>query len=395
MSDVTFADLIAIYRATRFDGDENGVLTIADERMVATLNSIMENDELYEETQIAVEGGDDFTVGSEVRVSIRAPNAATMGLLVDSFDDLFRAPNAAIAEPERYYVKNVAFASGDPPPPVLVRYRAALELLAILRETASLVDMTRRELIFLGKERVDIPLQFDARDLTGDVVEVTARLTRLFDDDLHIDEKRTILQTTLIEMVRTMRPQARLGYIIRDVERIVDEVQKGYRLFTSSFSYSKVRNDVETARLDLVGKIHKTIVDIQGQLLGIPVATVVVVSQLKVASACDVNLWTNSGVLLGAWIFVGMLVIAVLNQSKTLDVIADEVARQRMRIADDFAAVDYQFSDVFDDLDERIDWHRRALLIVSAVLAAGSVATTIAFLRLAPDGILGCFAFWN
>ncbi|BBD01447.1 hypothetical protein [Sphingobium sp. YG1] len=396
MSDITFADLVEIYRATRFDGEDGGVLTVESEHMAANLRAIMDDNDLYAETQITVDGDDEPAVGSKLRVHVGPPNAASMGLLVSSFDDLFRAPGAVMAEPEHYYVKHPGFASGDHPVPgVLLRYRAVLDVLRILRETASVNDETMRQMIFIGKDKVVVPIRFGARDLQGDVVAKAQRLVRLFVEELHIDEKRTILQTTLIEMVGTMRADIRLGYLIRNLERLVDEVDKGYRLFTSSFSYSKIRNDVENARLDFAGKIHKTIVDIQGQLLGIPVATIVVVSQLKKVTGCDVTFWANLGVLLGAWIFVTMLVIAGTNQWKTLEVISNEVERQKTRLSDDFAAVADQFTDVFDDLAERIRWHRGALIGICAILALGALGTTIAFLKLAPIGSAVCLAFWR
>lgn len=395
MSSVTFADLVEIYRATRFDDGGGGMVTIGSEHMAATLRA-MEDDDIYHDTQIAIDGDDEPVVGAEVRVSIGQPNSAKLGLLVANFDDLFRSPRAVIAEPEHYFVKDLGYASGDVPvPDVLLHYRAVLQVLPILAESASLVDETMRQLIFLGKEKVVVPIQFSARDLKGDVAGKAERLIRLFAEELHIDEKRTILQTTIVEMIGPMRAEERFGYIIRNLERLTEEVEKGYRLFTSSFSYSKIRNDVETARLDFVGKIHKTIVDIQGQLLGIPIATIVVVSQLKKVIGCDMAFWANLGVLIGAWVFVGMLSIAGLNQWKTLTVISNEVGRQKNRLDDDFASVADQFTDVFDDLDARIHWHRGALITIGVVLSIGAIATTIAFLRLAPSGSAVCLAFWR
>lgn len=396
MSSVTFADLIEVYRATRFDGDGEGVLAIGSEHVAATLRAIIDSNELYDDTQIAVDGDVEPTVGSEVRISVGRPNVKKMGLLVSSFDELFQSPGAVLDEPERYYVKDLGYASGDEPAPdVLLRYRAVLTVLSILRDTASMVDETMRELIFIGKEKVVVPIQFGIRDLGGDVVGKAERLRKLFKDQLHIDEKRTILQTTLIEMVGALRAPIRFGFVVRNLERLADEVEKGYRLFTSSFSYSKIRDDVETARIEFVGKIHKTIVDIQGQLLGIPVATIVVVSQLKKVTGCDATFWTNVGVLLGAWIFVIMLAIAGWNQWKTLTVIGEEVDRQTKRLADDFAVVSGDFADIFKDLKDRIRHHRGVLISIGGVLVIGAAITTIAFFKLLPHGSGACVAAWH
>ena len=47
MTEVTFADLVEIYRATRFDEVNGDVLTIKDDHMVAVLTAIMDDDYLY------------------------------------------------------------------------------------------------------------------------------------------------------------------------------------------------------------------------------------------------------------------------------------------------------------------------------------------------------------
>jgi len=387
MPDLTFTDLVEIYRATRFDADGEGILTIGSEHIVQTLRAIIDDDLLYGDAQISVPDGVDLVIGAEVPISVGRPNMRKMGRLVSSFDELFQSPGAAFEEPPNYYVIDVAFASSDEPAPAaLVGYRAMLSLMSILRDAATLVNETMGELIFIGAEKVVVPIGFVQGDLAGDFAADAERLRKLFEGELHLDEKRTILVATLTGMVAWLRKPARFGFILRNIDRIADEVEKGYRLFTSSFSYSKIRNDVETARIDFVGKIHKTIVDVQGQLLGIPVATVVVVSQMKRVTGCDQTYWTNIGVLVGAWIFVLMLAIAGWNQWKTLAVINQEVERQSERMANDLAAVGGDLVNMFDDLTDRIWYHRAIAIAVGIVLSGGAIVATVAFFKLLPSG---------
>jgi hypothetical protein len=56
----------------------------------------------------------------------------------------------------------------------------------------------------------------------------------------------------------------RFPYLLENLDALLEEVSAGYRLFASSFSYAKIRSDVESARVEYVGKIHKTLIDIQG-----------------------------------------------------------------------------------------------------------------------------------
>jgi hypothetical protein len=172
-------------------------------------------------------------------------------------------------------------------------------------------------------------------------------------------------------------------------QRIVDELDDLYNRRSSKvhgqFSPDEVNYPAaghfseylaEDARIDYTQKIHKTIVDIQNQLLGIPVATIVVASQLKAPTDCGPELWTNFAVLAGAWIFVVLLLIAIANQWLTLDVIGDEIDRQQTRLREEFAAVSDDFADTFAKLKGRITWHRWVLGVVALIGIAGGIVAT-------------------
>ncbi|MCJ2184416.1 hypothetical protein MTR62_17210 [Novosphingobium sp. 1949] len=390
MADVGFADLVEIYRHTRFDGNGGGTLTVATSGIAATLRSIEADQSLYDLTQVSLVEPGEPVVGSQIAINVAAPNLK-LGILADTFVKLFLAPGAAFAEPVSYFVIDCRYASGDAPvPPLLLAYRAMLTVTALLKEAASYVIELQRELVFIGTGSVVVPITFTEADLTPSLIGAAGRLETLFADPLHSQEKAELLAAAVIELAGGQRTDRRFQFIVSNLERVCDEVEKGYRLFVSSFSYSKIRKEIETARLDYINKIHKTIVDIQGQLLGIPVATIVVASQLKLSKDCGIEFWTNCAVLLGAWIFVGLLWLAVRNQWHTLSMLAGEITGQRARLDNDYAALSDDFVDVFNDLDARIKWHRKVLVGVSGLALAGALLATIAFLILTESGSARC-----
>jgi hypothetical protein len=139
-----------------------------------------------------------------------------------------------------------------------------------------------------------------------------------------------------------------------------------------------------------VSRIHKTFVDIQGQLLGIPIATIVVASQLKSAPACGVEVWTNVAVLAGAWIFAVFLAASIINQVLTLNAISAEVQRQKKRLESDFAAISPKFIGMFTSLARRICWYRVIYLVIGALGVAGASFATLAFRSLTTASVLSC-----
>lgn len=92
----------------------------------------------------------------------------------------------------------------------------------------------------------------------------------------------------------------------------------------------------------------------------------------------------------GGHLIVLLLGLAIGNQWQTLTAIAQEIDGQRNRLRDDHPAVRDDFIEVFDDLDGRIRWHRKALVIVTVAAAAGAFLATIAFLMLTEAGSAAC-----
>ena len=390
MADVGFADLVEIYRHTRFDGKGGGILTIVNDGVADTVRAIESDPDLYDLTQISLIDQGNPVTGTDVAINVGAPSLK-LGILAANFDALFLSPGAAFSEPASYFVVDLNHAAGDHPvPEVLARYRALLSVVAVLRDAASYVVELQREMVFIGNESVVVPISFTQADLPASLINAAARLARLFDGSLHGQEKADLLAAAAIEIAGSQRPAKRFQFIIANLDHLCEEVEKGYRLFVSSFSYSKIRKEIETARLDYINKIHRTIVDIQGQLLGIPVATIVVASQLKLSRDCGIEFWTNCAVLLGAWIFVALLGLAIRNQWHTLAMLAGEITGQRARLEDDYAAVSNDFVDVFDDLDDRIEWHRKVLVAVGGLAIAGGLIATVAFLKLTEAGSAQC-----
>ena len=74
MPDVSFADLIALYRHTRFDGNGGGALYVASEEIASTLRAVESDEDLYDQVQISLVEAAEFAVGQEVRINIASPS---------------------------------------------------------------------------------------------------------------------------------------------------------------------------------------------------------------------------------------------------------------------------------------------------------------------------------
>lgn len=392
MAGIDFTQLLDIYRHTRFEADgRQGVLTIASDAILGTLNAIESDDAAAADGGIAVlVEPATLAVGQNVPIRISAPRLA-LGILALDFDQLLNGPGARLDEPNAYFVVDGSLAPDIAVPPArLLAYRGMLRVVALLAEAASYLDRLRQELVFIHEGKFTVPVRYDATILDRISLEVVKRLLDHFGDETHKDQKLEILAEAVVRTTQAQPPDRRFAFLLDNLTTVADAVRDGYRLFASNFSYGKIRSELEAAKLDYVGKIHKTVVDIQGQLLGIPVATVIVASQLKVATACSLELWTDVAIVGGAWIFLVLLLVAIANQWMTLGSIKAEIERQKDKLIRDYAAISDPFTDIFKALGRRIAWHRWGLAIVATIAIGGAVFATIAFTHVVPVNTLDC-----
>ncbi|MDP3405809.1 MAG: hypothetical protein Q8S03_14030 [Brevundimonas sp.] len=384
MPRLRFEDLLELYRHTAFDpsGDE-GILTIASPQALASLQLIETDEAAGDDANLAVLVDEaNLSVGQTVRVRVGAPRIG-LGLLVRSVNDLLKAPEARVAEPAAYFVIDGGIDARTTPAPALIEtYRQVLAVVDLLSKAAAYLDKTRQELVFVHDGKVPVPVRYDQAVLERVSATAITGLLENFRDDVHQDQKLAILEDAVVQMIEGQSTTKRFVYLLDNLDALNESVRKGYRLFASSFSYKKIRGEIEAAKVEYVGKIHKTLVDIQVQLLSIPVATIIVASQLKVSPGCGVEFWTNIAVVAGAWVFLCLLLIAITNQWVTLGAIHQDVKAQQQRLERDYAAISPEFARVFQSLLRRILWHRVALSGIGFIAVLGALFATYAYGKL-------------
>jgi hypothetical protein len=394
MANITFAQLTDLYRHASFaEADDEATLSIDTPALLALIKDIEKDDQAAKDAGINVLVDESqLSLGQKVPIHIGAPKIG-LGFLVEDFEKLLHTHGAMIAEPNAYYIiSDGTDRTTVPPPEILVNYRKILDLISLFAEASSYLDKTKQEFILIRDGKFAIPVHYGAKILENLAIGDVQKLLDLFKDDVHKEQKLPILAEALAHICGSQPDSRRFQYIIENIKAVTDEVGNGYRLFISSFSYAKIRSELEAEKVEYISKIHKTLVDIQGQLLGIPVATVIVASQLKVAHTCGVDSWTNLAVLSGAWVFLGLLIISIVNQWITLSSIAGEIDYQKQKLVSDYAAISDKFIDIFNGLSGRIRWSRKVLIVIGAVASAGAMLSTFAYHRLNSVSLTTCLS---
>ncbi|MDH1180884.1 hypothetical protein N5C72_22615 [Achromobacter mucicolens] len=391
----TWDDLIQVVRnlANRQDGPTvRGIFTIKTDADLTVLKACLAAEHDTHLLLVDDESPVSLQVGQSVNVSV-APRLG-FGLLKRDVGDLLAGyRKARIQEPQFFLtVEGISNSTPVVDDHIVSRYRAVLRLIQTLKRAAAFLDTDEPALIFIKDGKFELPIEYDADDLENASVTAIQEITDTIPSGTHEKQCASILAEVIVSLTEHLASELRFGYLLANASELKKKFEQGYQLFAAGFSYEKVRDQVEAARVEYSGKIHKVFSDIQNQLLGIPVATIIVATQMKDAKTYGYEFWVNTSVLVGCWVFAILMMFLLRNQSHTLAVLRDEISRQKRQLTKEFAAVASSFTDTFDYLSNRACTQRVILWAINGFVIFGLLLSHVIYLKLTPparDWLIG------
>ncbi|WP_313331289.1 hypothetical protein [Comamonas sp.] len=379
----TALTLIAKRFRPRSPGEMRGQFFIADDKDRSAIELCL-ND--FDNTGMTVRGNlAAAVVGRSVELEFMPkPGWASVSA---TMDDLLQETRNRIRAKERYLVLNTKESSDDAQDEKteVGKYQLVVKLVQAFKDVAGFLDSDEQSLVFISNGRFDLPVNYSLDDLNQmNVAEVRA-LTTLVPSDTHKKQCAAMLATAIVDLVRSQPAASRFSYLLRHATELRTAYEQGYKIYAAGFSYEKLKDTVEAARIEYVGKIHKVLSDIQNQLLGIPVATIIVATQMKDAKGLGTEFFVNSAVLLGCWVFVVLTGLLIWNQVHTLGVLEAEIARQKRQLEKEYLAVAGGVGNAFGTLAARAFTQKVILFVVGGFLVAGLVLAHISYFKLTPD----------
>lgn len=298
-----------------------------------------------------------------------------------SLDDLLTAPARRITSPSLFYLADSdSLYSGDAAtlPSAGQQYLAAAKLYSVLAKEADHHGGVgdAKTLVFLHKEKIEITPQYTVTDL-HELLDLSAFEAEFIASETHQDQKRTIVKTVLLELFSGRKKLPFSELLIR-FDEFVDKVRAGYQLYVAEFSFQKVKAEVEKEKLDAMVKLNKVFSDIQGQLLAVPVALVLVGGQME-----DKGAWTskNLSIWLGALIFSILLDLLIRNQRHTLKAVKHEIDQQQQQIENKYQPIAPRFASIYREIEDRHTHQQWLIRVVDALVALSLGITTGLLLR--------------
>lgn len=380
MSDAKFETLLTLYRAADFGEGREATLAVSSESIHEALTTCLSDAREY---AVGLDAdSDEFAIGSTVNVVFEDPRTG-LGVLASSLSEILQPTRYRLKEPKDYFLIDSKFAKNDGEIPGDVqKYRQVLRLIELLRQAAAFLDSDEGVLVFVHGGKFELPIEYGVKDLRALDDAAIEKLLTFVGNDAHVEKKLGILEGATKALLENWPKEQRFMHLLSNLPQLAEKASDGYKLFIADFSYDKVRDATEAAKVEYAGKIHKAFSDIQTQILGIPVATIVVASQMKDAKVIGYEFWVNTAVLVGCWVFAILVAFVLWNQTHTLAVLDAEIERQKELIKKQYKDIASQFVGVFKFLRRRLCLQRWALRAVGFVLFVGLILAHVIYFKL-------------
>ncbi|WP_242365598.1 hypothetical protein [Yersinia enterocolitica] len=377
----TFNDLVAIYKAASFkDNISEASITIANEELCSIISDVSEHPDDF---GITVEAGN-VAVGQELTLHVTQPKLR-LGQLHFSFDDYLKNSRNRIKEASNFFIIDLKYYNRDRDTPILLmKYRNILRLVSLFKESSAYLDETNAELVFVDSNVLKIPVNYTSDDLTNIDDSLIQNLIARFAEDTHKEQKLTILASSIKSLCESKTKDTSFSFMLRDLGQLSESFQKGYKVFVSGFSYEKILDQLRVAKIEEMGKIHKVFSEIQNQVLGIPVATIIVATQMKQANGWDSQALINTAIVLGSLFFTAMIIFVLFNQWQTLIAISEELKHKKQQAENNYKAIYIDIKTTFDSLSTRLFIQKVVFVILGAFVTIGLYLTFKFYFFLTP-----------
>lgn len=388
MTSLTRDQLIELYDKAQFsDNFTQGQITVDSPSLVQSLTLAFENNEISGFTKRT---GSAIEINKKYDFYYDLHRRAEFGHIFKTVDELIRDKTFRADNTKKYYILALKYDYRNPnKPEIIQKYEKLLFLISILKEAAAFVDSSNSKMLFLNdNKQLEVEPIYKKSDLDQVQQNQIDKIISFINADTHKKQKLAILSKVIIEC--SSEPfDKRFSALLSKLEEVYKTLDYDYAVFASSFSYEKVRNEIENAKLEEQVKIHKVITDIQNQILGIPVATVIVATQFKTQKLADNNLiyqfWVNTGIFVGVLIFSIFLFYLINNQKFSLKGIEEEIKRkdivlQKTSDLYERIKVENNGKEPFSDLIDRIKTQNNILMVVQVVTIIATIITFIIYL---------------
>ncbi|TAP34767.1 hypothetical protein EYR97_11200 [Alteromonas sp. KUL42] len=201
--------------------------------------------------------------------------------------------------PECYYIANAdLLVESDTSNVMGQRLKSICQLIKLLSQVAHYHDKKSQadtyQLVFVindssknGYHPVVLDTKFEQCDLDGEVLDLRTMEYIVHAEqraESHAQEKASMFRLCLAEIIESApKGEKAFKYMLSNWEELLAKYKQNFDVYFSGFSFSKLRNELAKAEVEIANSLSKVLSDVTGKLFSIPLsfAALLTVNKLK------------------------------------------------------------------------------------------------------------------
>lgn len=395
MSLINREQLIALYKQANFyENYEKGRIFVDTDSIAQNLQLAFNNPEI---TGWRKNQPQNIVVGTERTFFHEFPRSSEFGHFFRNIDELCQNKIFKVKNTRKFYIIDLKWDSIEKTakPILLEKHETLITFIKLIQESAVFVDSATSRMVYIEPEKLEVDINYSSTELENLDTDTIKKFESFLSDDLHRKQKFAILAKAIVNQCKTIDAQNRFSQFLNHLKDVYETLDQDYATFAAKFSFDEVYNDIRNTKLEEQVKIHKVITDIQNQILGIPIATVIVATQFKTQSQVNKDyayqFWVNSGVIIGVCIFSITMLFLIKNQWDSLRSIKLELERkntdlQKRKRENGVSVYDIivtkENKPPFEDLFKRINFQKIILGSISIITIVGLIVSFIFYCKI-------------
>jgi len=303
-----------------------------------------------------------LTIGDNIKLSIELHDFSNY---YETFND-FLSTNKYVLPESRYFIFELNYDSEKDTSERIDSYQRIIEIITFLKEISVYQKTSDKglELVFTQPDKVfALLIDFGVDDI--DNLKISDNISQTISEVASVPNKETKIRLFVNELINQIPNESdRFSKILKDWDLIVDYYLKSFRIFTSEFSFEKIKTSSQEYFQDLTDRIYSTIHKFSGYILAIPVAYVLIIRFYDFDG--DMLLKDTVLVVIGILYFIVIWWVLLNNLDNAFENIKKDIDRFLYRIQSENS-----LSEIKQDLEQKkrdvIPKQKNKILIVKTV----------------------------
>jgi len=218
---------------------------------------------------------DQLKTGDKIKLSIDLHDFSNY---YETFEDFLYTNKYTIPE-SRYFIFDINYDSKKEKPTKVKNYHRVIKIVTFLKVISvyQKTSNSKLELLFSQPDKIlTISIDYGIDDI--DNLKISDNISQTISEVLSAPNKETKIRLFTNELINQLSDNdEKFSKLLKDWDSIVNYYLKSFKIFTSEFSFEKIKTSSQEYFQDLTDRIYSTIHKFSGYILAIPVAYVLII----------------------------------------------------------------------------------------------------------------------